>query len=95
MTPTPTVTATPATHPKGDVDCSHAVTATDSLKILRAVAGLSVGQTEPCDDIDTGFPIQGDMNCAGDVTSVDALKILRHIAELPNQMPAGCAPIGP
>lgn len=33
----------------GDVDCSNAVpSATDALKILRYVAGLSVAQTPPC-----------------------------------------------
>jgi hypothetical protein len=76
------------------VDCSNTGTATDSLKILRSVAGLPVTQAEPCDDIGAGVPVQGDMNCAGDVTSVDALKVLRYVAALANTLPPGCAAIG-
>jgi hypothetical protein len=38
---------------QGDVDCSGAVNAVDSLKLLRYVSGLSVAQNEPppCPDI--------------------------------------------
>jgi len=70
------------------------VTATDALKILRSVAGLPVTQTEPCDDIGSGGPVQGDMNCSGDVTAVDALKILRFVAALPDTLPPACPTIG-
>lgn len=35
-------------HPWGDVDCSGEVNPVDSLKILRADAGLSVAKPEGC-----------------------------------------------
>jgi hypothetical protein len=74
---------------RGDVDCSQGanpVSATDALKILRHVAGLTVVQTEPCDDIGTaGPPVQGNVDCsigANPVSATDALKILRFVASL-------------
>jgi hypothetical protein len=74
---------------KGDVDCSDGdtpVSSVDALKLLRHVAGLSVNQTEPCDDVGTGSPMQGDINCSDDISSVDALFILRW---RPERQPTG------
>jgi hypothetical protein len=36
---------------QGDVDCSGAVNAIDALKILRAVAGLSVAKPAGCPEV--------------------------------------------
>jgi glutamyl endopeptidase len=41
-----------------------------------------------------GGLLQGDVDCNGSATSVDSLKILRFVAGLPNNLPAGCPPIG-
>jgi hypothetical protein len=38
-------------HPWGDVDCSGEVNPVDSLKILRADAGLGVAQPAECPEI--------------------------------------------
>lgn len=92
-TPTPAPTGQP--HLQGDVDCSGAVLATDALKVLRHIAGLSVVQTEPCDNIGTGgLPLQGDVDCSGAVLATDALKILRHIAGLSVVQTPPCDTIG-
>jgi hypothetical protein len=40
-----------------DVDCSGSANAIDALKILRHIAGLEVGQFEPCQDIGTTLPL--------------------------------------
>ncbi len=56
-TPTPTPTASPTPSPtplpngNGDVNCSGAVTAVDSLQILRYVAGLPVNLPAGCPEI--------------------------------------------
>lgn len=69
----------------GNVDCNQVINATDALKILRYVAGLSVAQSEPCKDvgqtIGSGFK-QGDVDCSGAVLATDALKVLRRVAGL-------------
>ncbi len=84
----------------GDVDCDGDVDATDSLKILRSVAGLSVVQTEPCPDIgatvsmDGVARLMGDVDGDGDVDAVDALKVLRHVADLPVDQESGTPEIG-
>ena len=44
---------------QGDVDCDDDVDSVDSLKILRFVAGLPFGQTEPCPDIGDALSIAG------------------------------------
>ncbi len=79
------------------MNCDGAVTAVDSLAILRYVAGLPpLAQHEPCPDV--GQPPAdpfGDVNCDGQVTAVDALFTLRHVAGLPVNLPPGCAPVGP
>ncbi len=89
----PTPTAAPS-NAKGDVDCTGAVNAVDSLKLLRTVAGLSVTQTEPCDNIGTGSPMQGDINCDLSISALDALFVLRFVAQLNVNLPGGCAVIG-
>ncbi len=95
-TPTPTLAPTPPSN-SGDMNCDGAVTAVDSLAILRYVAGLPpLAQHEPCPDV--GQPPAdpfGDVNCDGQVTAVDALFTLRHVAGLPVNLPPGCAPVGP
>ena len=75
----------------------------DALKTLRHVASLPVQQNEPCTNIGDGIAgfaahdgqhFQGDVDCNGSVNAVDALKSLRYVAGLPNNLPAGCPPIG-
>ena len=85
----------------GNVDCSpppSGVSATDALKVLRYVAGLTVTQYTPCapigELIGTNW-MQGDVDCSGSVTAVDALKILRVIAGLTVTLPAPCPEIKP
>ncbi len=78
------------------MNCDGAVTATDSLAILRYVAALPpLVQHEPCTDVGAGHPLMGDVNCDGAVTAVDSLFILRHVAGLPVNLPGGCPPVGP
>lgn len=94
-TPSPTPTTLPPGVARGDVDCSGGVNLNDAMKLLRYVAALSVGQTEPCPDI--GSPVAsifGDIDCDDDIDSVDALAILRLVAGLPAELPPGCPPIG-
>ena len=86
---------------QGNVDCSttgNAVSATDALKILRFVAGLTYTQTEPCVDIGAGGPpVQGNVDCSttgNPVSATDALKVLRSVANLPVTQAAGCVKIG-
>jgi len=66
----------------------------DALKVLRYVAELPVAQSEPCDDIGTGDPLQGDVDCNGAVNSVDSLKILRYVAGLSVAQSEPCHDIG-
>jgi len=84
----------------GDVDCDRDVDATDALKVLRYVAGLSVLQTEPCPDIGSTVTVDGvarrwgDVDGNGAVNAVDALKILRHVAGLSVSQAPGTPAIG-
>ena len=79
----------------GDVNCSGSVDSVDGLGISRHVAGLTVGQTQPCPPIGTGAPFgAGDVNCSGEVDAVDSLFVLRHVAGLPVNLPGGCRQIG-
>ena len=55
-TPTPASSPTPTTAMQGDVDCDGDVDAVDSLKVLRHVAGLSVGQQPGCPAIGSPTP---------------------------------------
>lgn len=79
---------------QGDVDCSGAVNAVDSLKVLRHNAALSVAQTEPCPAISSPLTHPfGDVDCAGGVNAVDALKILRDNAALSVDQTEPCVDI--
>ena len=87
-----------------DVDCDGDADATDALKVLQHVAGLSVLQVEPCPDVGatvvlsqggvTSVRVWGDADCDGDVDAVDTLKKLRHIAGLPVEQEEPCPDIG-
>jgi len=80
---------------QGDVDCSGTVNAVDALKILRAVAALSVSQTQPCPPIGANVSyFWGDVDCKGEPTSVDALLALRHNAGLSVQQQEPCPDLG-
>jgi hypothetical protein len=97
-TPPPTPTPTPGATSFGNVDCSGGINSVDALKVLRATAGLSVTQTEPCPDIGTenhpNGELQGDVNCSTGVNSVDALFLLRYTAALPAAQVEPCPDIG-
>jgi plastocyanin len=98
-TPTPTPTPTPPVSPlHGDVRCDGAVDATDSLGILREVAGLSqISQTEPCPDLSdmVNGHLFGDLLCNGMIDAVDALAVLRFVAGLPPIVGGpGCPVVG-
>ena len=88
--PSPTPTPPGETRTWGDNRCNGGVDSTDSLAVLRNVAGLSpLSQTEPCPDLGVMVQIDGfadqewaDLNCDGNVTSVDALAGLRFVASL-------------
>ena len=45
-------------HTWGDVDCSGAIDPVDSLKLLRADAGLSVAQAPDCPEIGSTVQIE-------------------------------------
>ncbi len=90
-TPAPTPTPTPGPTPAPtltSVDCDGDIDSVDGLKILRHVAGLSVGQPGSCPPIGStvevaGVPqIWGDFDSDGDVDAVDALKIFQQVAAL-------------
>lgn len=109
-TPTPLPTPTPQPTPYvwarrwGDVDCSNAVNPVDSLKLLRADAGLSVAyQTPQCPEIGGAVPAGiasvpvtpwGDVDCSSSADPVDSLKVLRFDAGLSVAQNAGCPQMG-
>ena len=68
----------------------------DSLKVLRADAGLSVPQAAGCPAIASSVTVDGtprlwnDIDCGGSVDPVDSLKTLRHDAGLSVPQAAGC-----
>jgi hypothetical protein len=79
-----------------DVDCNGSITAVDTLKILRYVAGMPYSQDEPRPNIGTvldgpgfvpniacGSTRFGDVSGNDLVDSPDAIWILRKIADLP------------
>jgi hypothetical protein len=82
----------------GDIRCDGEVDATDSLGILREVAGLSqISQTEPCPDLSDMVDghMFGDLLCNGTIDAVDALAVLRFVAGLPGITPGmGCPAVG-
>ncbi|HUF52781.1 MAG TPA: hypothetical protein VMR52_03270 [Dehalococcoidia bacterium] len=110
-TPAPTPVPTPTPQPTpyvwarlwGDVDCSNAINPVDSLKLLRADAGLSVAyQTPQCPQIGGVVPASiasvpvtpwGDVDCSGSADPIDALKILRFDASLSVNQADGCPTI--
>ncbi|HEY5639059.1 MAG TPA: right-handed parallel beta-helix repeat-containing protein [Dehalococcoidia bacterium] len=101
-TPTPTPSPTPAGTPLtwGDLDCTNGVNPIDSLKVLRADAGL--GNVEPAGCPTIGEVVQvggvgriwGDVDCSTALSPVDALKILREDAGLGVDQPEGCPDMG-
>jgi hypothetical protein len=84
----------------GDVDCSGSANPIDSLKILRADAGLGNPSVPGCPDIGDEalingvLRIWGDMNCSGSVDPVDSLVLLRYDAGLSINIPADCPELG-
>ncbi len=84
----------------GDIDCSGAANPIDSLKILRADAGLGNTAVPGCPEIGdlaliNGVQrIWGDVNCSGQVDPVDSLVLLRYDAGLSVNLPAGCPKLG-
>jgi hypothetical protein len=69
----------------GDIDCGGSINSIDALKLLRHGAGLTVTQSEPCENVGTMLGVgelQGDIDCSGTVNSIDALKLLRYGAGL-------------
>ena len=84
----------------GDVDCSGSANPIDSLKILRADAGLGNPIVAGCPEIGDEalingvLRIWGDMNCNGSVDPVDSLVLLRFDAGLSINVPAGCPALG-
>jgi hypothetical protein len=80
---------------QGNVDCNASVNSVDSLKILRFVAQLTVGQESGCPLIGAVVALfWGDVDCSGTVNSVDSLKILRHVAQLSVAQSEPCPDIG-
>jgi len=108
-TPTPvpeTPTPTPANQGNlwADIDCSTGVNPVDSLKMLRADAGLSVAQGADCPAPSTAMNViwdsqstnekWGDADCNGSVDPVDSLKVLRFDAGLFYIQQEPCPDIG-
>jgi CSLREA domain-containing protein len=104
-TPTPSPSPTPTPPPGtsrtwGDLDCTNGVNPIDSLKVLRADAGL--GNVQPAGCPVTGEEVLvdgvartwGDADCSLALNPVDALKILRFDAGLPADQEAGCPDMG-
>ncbi|MCH8200627.1 MAG: hypothetical protein IIB85_01755, partial [Chloroflexi bacterium] len=104
--PADTPTPTPANQENlwADIDCSSGVGVVDSLKMLRADAGLSVSQDANCPlpstDLDVIWDSQttndkwGDADCSGELTPVDSLKVLRFDAGLFYIQEEPCPDIG-
>jgi len=105
----PPTTPPPATQQNlwADIDCSNNVNPIDSLKMLRADAGLSVSQQANCPapstslDVTWGTAVQttttekwADSDCSGSLNPVDSLKVLRFDAGLTNIQQEPCPDIG-
>jgi hypothetical protein len=79
-----------------DADCLNGVNPVDSLKVLRADAGLSNAQPAGCPMIGEEAQVDGEQRTWGDVdcslalTPVDSLKILRFDAGLAVTQEADC-----
>jgi hypothetical protein len=115
--PTPVPTAPPTDAPAtpsptpanqmnlwADIDCNFDVNPVDSLKMLRADAGLSVSQDADCPLPGTDLDIiwdslttndkWGDADCSGSLNPVDSLKVLRFDAGLFYIQQEPCPDIG-
>jgi hypothetical protein len=102
VTPSPT----PANQAElwADVDCSDDVSPVDSLKVLRADAGLSVSQGTACPSMEEMVHViwdseatdeaWGDADCNDQLDPVDSLKILRFDAGLFYIQQEPCPDIG-
>jgi hypothetical protein len=108
-TPTPppeTPTPTPPNQLNlwADIDCDDDVNPVDSLKVLRADAGLSVSQESACPtpgesmdviwDSENTNEMWGDADCNDSLDPVDSLKILRFDAGLFYIQQEPCPDIG-
>ncbi len=108
-TPTPppaTPSPTPANQQNlwADLDCDSDVNPVDSLKMLRADAGLSVPQNASCPAPGTSLDViwdtqstnekWGDADCSGSLDPVDSLKVLRFDAGLFYIQQEPCPDIG-
>jgi hypothetical protein len=108
-TPTPgpeTPAPTPANQANlwADIDCDSDINPVDSLKMLRADAGLSVAQDADCPDPGTAMDViwdglttnekWGDADCSGALDPVDSLKVLRFDAGLFYIQQEPCPDIG-
>lgn len=107
-TPTPPVSPSPTPANQAnlwaDIDCSGEVNPVDSLKMLRADAGLSVAQDANCPDPGTAMTViwdsqstdekWGDADCSDALDPVDSLKVLRFDAGLFYIQQEPCPDIG-
>jgi hypothetical protein len=106
-TPTPEPPSpTPANQQNlwADIDCDNNVNPVDSLKILRADAGLSVSQSANCPTPGGDLNVQwgglstnekwADADCSGGLDPADSLKILRSDAGLFYIQQEPCPDIG-
>ncbi len=106
-TPTPEPPSpTPANQQNlwADIDCDNNVNPVDSLKILRADAGLSVSQSANCPTPGGDLNVQwgglstnekwADADCSGGLDPADSLKILRFDAGLFYIQQEPCPDIG-
>jgi hypothetical protein len=64
-------------HVSGDVDCNGGVGVDDLLGLLRSDIGLAVSQTQPCDNIGYGIPVNGDVDCSGGTNLIDLLDVAK------------------
>jgi hypothetical protein len=101
-TPSPTPSPSPGPSPTpppliwGDVDCSGAVNAIDSLATQRWKVGLPYNSAPGCPQI--GVPLLptlwGDTNCDSAVNAIDALALQRWKVGLPVNQTQPCPVIG-
>ncbi|MEO8457242.1 MAG: DUF6055 domain-containing protein [Chloroflexota bacterium] len=78
--------ASAVTSVQGDVNCSGAADAVDSLQILQTTAGITA--TAGC------ASGAGDVDCDGDTDATDAVRILRFAGSLGNDDIPDCAAVG-
>jgi hypothetical protein len=97
----PTETAAPVQLLWADANCNSSIDPTDSLFVLRADAGLSVNQSDPCvplGDVASFDGLQlmwGDFDCNGAMSPIDSLKILQYDSGFePTQSSVDCPEFG-